>query len=89
MLYFWYLARWRSGNAAVCRTDIQGFDSPPRLIMAGKESFAQRFVEVNKVIDVGTVGAGIILGSSPVVFIGMIGYIIDDIAQNHLERKNG
>ncbi len=24
-------ARWRSGNAAVCRTDIQGFDSPPRL----------------------------------------------------------
>ena len=26
------LARWRSGNAAVCKTAMQGFDSPPCLI---------------------------------------------------------
>src|SRR3990167_8065614 len=25
-------ARWRSGNAAVCKTAMQGFDSPSRLI---------------------------------------------------------
>ncbi len=26
-----YLAWWRSGNASVCKTDMRGFDSRPRL----------------------------------------------------------
>ena len=34
-------ARWRSGNAAVCRTDIQGFDSLPRL--RAVSSLVERF----------------------------------------------
>ena len=37
LIYFTHKARWRRGNAAVCRTDMQGFDSPPRLNMANPE----------------------------------------------------
>ena len=29
--YEHYLAQWRSGNAAVCKTDMRGFDSLLRL----------------------------------------------------------
>ena len=40
--YEHYLAQWRSGNAAVCKTDMRGFDSLLRLqIYLFKVDFCQ------------------------------------------------
>ena len=55
--------------------------------MAGKESFIYKTVEVSKKIDIVTVGFGVVAGSAPVVFFGMLSYIASDAIQDRFERS--
>ena len=46
-------ARWRSGNAAVCKTVMRGFNSPTRLTCALSSS-AERFPDLPAVVQNGS-----------------------------------
>lgn len=56
--------------------------------MAGKEGLAYRAVDLSKKIDAGTVVLGVVAGSAPVVFFGMLSYIASDTIQGRLEERN-
>lgn len=57
--------------------------------MAGKEGFTYKAVEINKKVDLVTMGLGVVAGSAPVVFFGMLSYIASGAIQNKLNNKNG
>lgn len=56
------MARWRSGNAGVCKTSMRGFDPRPRLIFMEREGrknkskdvtgFSEKQLDVNVEIGV-------------------------------------
>ncbi len=83
------MARWRSGNAGVCKTFMQGFESPPRLNMNTEHFLGQIFgvevVTITTVLGIESTGT-VIPGFVAAGIVGSINATVEFYKQREINK---
>jgi len=76
---------------------MQGFESPSQLkvgedgeimsVETGRKGIVEKAIGINKAVDVGTVGIGLIIGAAPVVALGIVSFLASDYVDRQLKNK--